>query len=171
MPLYPPSIMRSLVHATLPLLLATSSCGTTHASADAGAATPFQARAWQGAGLDYLWPEAGSANLEGRADVAVAFSGGGSRAFASAVGEARALEALGLMAKAKYISSVSGGSWFATLYYYYQDVGGNPEPDDETFLCPYTEPGNETLDALSVLPAGCALNAPTVIAPTQAHAA
>lgn len=32
----------------------------------------------------------------------------------------RALEELKLMPQVRYLASVSGGSWFTTLYYYYQ---------------------------------------------------
>lgn len=34
--------------------------------------------------------------------------------------QVRALEELELMPQIQYLASVSGGSWFSTLYYYYQ---------------------------------------------------
>eukprot|EP00434_Breviolum_minutum_P005784 symbB.v1.2.005099.t1/scaffold234.1/size257806/18 len=49
-------------------------------------------------------------------ETALAFSGGGGRAFAFSLGVLRALEHLGLMRYVDGISSVSGGSWAASVY-------------------------------------------------------
>ena len=48
----------------------------------------------------------------------VCFSGGGGRAFTCALGQLRALHALGLWSNIDYVSAVSGGSWLACLATY-----------------------------------------------------
>ena len=56
--------------------------------------------------------------LGDRGLIGVAFSGGGSRAYAAAMGQMRALHELGLLSRTDYISSVSGGSWASTVLTY-----------------------------------------------------
>lgn len=46
----------------------------------------------------------------------VCISGGGSRSLAAAMGELRALSALGLLEKVGWLSTVSGGTWAGTLF-------------------------------------------------------
>src|SRR5688500_13437767 len=48
----------------------------------------------------------------------VAFSGGGTRAAAATLGQLRALECLGWLDRARYVSAVSGGAWAAVPYLY-----------------------------------------------------
>ena len=45
----------------------------------------------------------------------VAFSGGGSRSFANAIGTLRALEELGLAREVEAVSAVSGGAWASSI--------------------------------------------------------
>lgn len=53
-----------------------------------------------------------------RAETGVCFSGGGSRSMALSIGQLRGLSQLGLLDKVRYTSSVSGGSWAATVFSY-----------------------------------------------------
>ena len=74
------------------------------------------------------FPEFYSSNLYGNKvpdinKVSIAISGGGPRSFNVTMGYFRALTKMGYKNKAKYVSSVSGGSWFYSLYSYYQTYG------------------------------------------------
>ena len=74
------------------------------------------------------FPEFYSSNLYGNNvpdinKVSIAISGGGPRSFNVTMGYFRALTKMGYKNKAKYVSSVSGGSWFYSLYSYYQTYG------------------------------------------------
>lgn len=51
-----------------------------------------------------------------KANIGICFSGGGSRALTCAWGQMLGLETLGLMQKARYLSSVSGGTWASSIY-------------------------------------------------------
>ena len=53
-----------------------------------------------------------------KANLAFCFSGGGSRALTCAWGQMLGLKTLNLMNKARYISSVSGGTWATSIYNY-----------------------------------------------------
>lgn len=53
-----------------------------------------------------------------KSNLGIAFSGGGSRSFSASMGYMRALEKLQVTDNVDYISSVSGGSWFSSLYLY-----------------------------------------------------
>jgi hypothetical protein len=53
-----------------------------------------------------------------RANLALCFSGGGSRALTCAWGQMLGLSTLNLIEKARYISSVSGGTWASSIYTY-----------------------------------------------------
>ncbi len=55
-------------------------------------------------------------------NIGLVFSGGGSRSASLTIGQLRALNMLELMDNIKYISSVSGGSWAATVYSYYKGI-------------------------------------------------
>ena len=54
--------------------------------------------------------------LKNKADLGIAASGGGSRAAVATLGQFRGLEQMGLLGRARYISSVSGGTWFCAPY-------------------------------------------------------
>lgn len=74
------------------------------------------------------------AHLAGR-DVGIALSGGGSRAASAALGELRALHVAiagqpPFIGRVKYVSSVSGGTWFAVPYTFLSD----PKLTDADFL-------------------------------------
>lgn len=72
-----------------------------------------------------------------RVETALAFSGGGGRALAFSLGVLRALEHLGLMRYVDGISSVSGGSWAASVYMFstlpvQHLLGASTEPSELT---------------------------------------
>ncbi|KAH8061498.1 hypothetical protein JL722_4126 [Aureococcus anophagefferens] len=127
-----------------------------------------RAQVWQNAGTAYAWPEDDVEAVASKPSVGVAFSGGGTRSYAASVGVAQALEALGLLSKIKYMSGVSGGSWFVSALAYDQS------DDEAALLCPhrggngarharrpYAPPSNLTLEYLADLPAGCMADATT----------
>ncbi|MGB0388775.1 MAG: hypothetical protein ACPGWR_28480 [Ardenticatenaceae bacterium] len=74
----------------------------------------------------------------------VCFSSGGSRAASAAVGQMRALHALGLLDSIGAISGVSGGGWFGTIFTY-----ASTDFDDATLLGPILEPEEITIENLS----------------------
>lgn len=106
----------------------------------------FTTDVWYSQGQSYVWPEQ-QAGV--KPNVGVCFSGGGTRALSAAMGQLRALLSLNLMSNVDYISSVSGGSWAAAAFTYYNQGAAN----DEEFLGVITEPADITLDKLKVLPA------------------
>jgi Patatin-like phospholipase len=65
----------------------------------------------------------------------IAFSGGGTRSASATLGQLRALNRLGWLKKARYISAVSGGSWAAVPYIYLPE-----KYDDDSFLGEYYPP-------------------------------
>jgi hypothetical protein len=74
------------------------------------------------------YPEFYSSNLYGNKvpdinKVSICISGGGTRSFCVSMGYFRALNKMGYKNKAEYISSVSGGSWFYSVYSFYQTYG------------------------------------------------
>lgn len=79
--------------------------------------------------------------------VGVCLSGGGSRALTAAMGQLRALTALGLMNNVAFISSVSGGTWAAGAYTYLP-----ASISDDDFLGPVVQPGDITPESLQTLP-------------------
>ena len=78
--------------------------------------------------MPYVPPErAMLPELRAKDDLGIAVSGGGGRAAVAALGQFRALRSLGLLERARYVSSDSGGSWFCGPFEY-----ANPKlvPDD-----------------------------------------
>jgi len=80
------------------------------------------------------FPESQLASLTAKPNLGLAFSGGGNRAAVCALGQLRGLKAIGALSKVRYISAVSGGSWFAVPYSFVAD--------EKTFLGTYVPPGN-----------------------------
>tara|TARA_B110000967_G_scaffold193549_1_gene221235 strand:+ start:4098 stop:5699 length:1602 start_codon:yes stop_codon:yes gene_type:complete len=74
---------------------------------------------------DFVFPETTPELLSRTNNCGICFSGGGTRSMAATMGQLRALHKLGLLAKARYISSVSGGSWAAAIYTYYKNESIN----------------------------------------------
>lgn len=61
------------------------------------------------------------AELQRRDAFGIAFSGGGTRAASAALGELRALEVLGWLDRARYVTAVSGGAWAAVPFTFLPD--------------------------------------------------
>lgn len=98
-----------------------------------------------------VFPEMGTDLPSRTAPVGVCLSGGGTRALSAGMGQLRALNALGLLARTRYLSCVSGGSWLATSFTYNATSG-----TDEEFLGPITAPEHITLASLiEALPTEC----------------
>lgn len=75
-------------------------------------------------------------------NVGICLSGGGSVAMMAALGQLRGLNHLGLLSKAKAISTVSGGSWATVPFIYLPD-----DISDEEFLGDFVgDPASLTLD-------------------------
>src|SRR5262245_43778507 len=55
-------------------------------------------------------------------DLGIAFSGGGTRSASATVGQLRGLEQNGWLARVRYMTAVSGGSWAAVPYTYSRNV-------------------------------------------------
>jgi hypothetical protein len=85
--------------------------------------------------------------LHARPSFGIAFSGGGTRSAAATIGELRALSALGLLDKARYVAAVSGGSW-ATVSWIFAPEGFS----EADLLGRYTLP--EQIDAGSLADPG-----------------
>ena len=129
-------------------------------------ASTINAQAWRARGdatpplfpdeSRFTFPEKHSQSLAGRGEVGICFSGGGSRAFVAAAGQARALLFLGLVDKIKYSASVSGGSWFHTLWQFWSSGAS----DEAQLLGPYVPPRALNESFLRAMPGGCCLGAP-----------
>ncbi len=75
-----------------------------------------------------------------KANIGFCFSGGGSRALTCAWGQLLGLKALDLISSARYISSVSGGTWASAVYNYLPD-----HISDDELLGAYYSPENLSL--------------------------
>lgn len=96
---------------------------------------------------DFTYPEASLVSLSEKADLGVAFSGGGTRSASAVAGQLRGLKAIGLLGKVKYISAVSGGAWGAGPFTFL------PERfDEDEFLGEVLPPRKITVDSLNNLP-------------------
>lgn len=73
-------------------------------------------------------------DLREKDDLGICFSGGGTRAATAATGQLRALRALGILDRTRYIAAVSGGSWAATPYIF------SPRSNEERLLGPLRSP-------------------------------
>ena len=102
----------------------------------------LHARAWKtvdarGVALSTPYPETTLGALRDRANVGIAFSGGGNRAATQTLGQLRALDALGLLRRVKYISAVSGGTWCMVPYTFLPEAS---RQRDALFLGPLRAP-------------------------------
>ena len=107
------------------------------------------------------FPENDIEALKTKADLGLAFSGGGNRAAVCALGQVRALTEIGVMKNVRYVSSVSGGSWFCVPYTFHHE-------DEKTFLGSYVPPEKLHWDVLTKPPikssfAWCATHAKTPV--------
>ena len=60
---------------------------------------------------DFIYPELEIIDISNKSNIGIALSGGGTRAATLSLGWLRALHELGFLVKARYISSISGGTW------------------------------------------------------------
>jgi len=81
--------------------------------------------------------------IQSKDDLGISLPGGAMRACVYSLGVLRALHKMGILERARYISSVSGSSWLTSIYSY-QTVCSTGE-----FLGEYICPENLTLDKLS----------------------
>lgn len=75
-----------------------------------------------------------------KSNIGICFSGGGSRAMTCAWGQMLGLRTLNMIDKARYISSVSGGTWASSIYTYLPD-----NITDDDLLGAYYPPENLSL--------------------------
>ncbi len=95
----------------------------------------LNAKAWQttnGIPVAADFPE--SELLKSKPNTAIAFTGGGSRAFVASFGVLSALHELDLFKKIRYIGGISGGAWATSTFTYAQNM------DEDRFLCPIVQP-------------------------------
>jgi len=109
---------------------------------------PVETQMWFGVGEPgFVFPELRTdaddrvLALQRKPDFAVCLSGGGFRATTCALGWVRALHAMGILDRARYLCSNSGGSWFNTCFSYQSSVS------PEHFLGPYVPPEELDVDA------------------------
>lgn len=89
--------------------------------------------------------------LKNRPNTAIAFTGGGSRAYVASIGYLAGLNKLGLLDKVRYIGGISGGAWATTTYTYAQNVSS-----DDVLLGDVLAPQDITQDNLNMMQNGCA---------------
>lgn len=115
-------------------------------------ADEFSARAWQSA---KKYPEPSDfpeiPYLKDKPNTAIAFTGGGSRAYLSALGSLAALHKLDLLKNVRYIGGISGGAWATSTFSFVQNV-----KDDDVFLGPVLGPKEITQEKLKEMDPNCA---------------
>ncbi len=105
----------------------------------------LNARVWVSQGENYTFPES-THGVNTRTGICL--SGGGTRALTAAMGQLRGLRKLNLLSEVDYLSSVSGGTWAAAAFTFYNS---GAEHDDQ-FLGPITDPKNINDGILKDLP-------------------
>jgi hypothetical protein len=103
---------------------------------------------WFSNGTTYTWPEQEAGVTP---NVGVCFPGGGTRALSAAMGQLRAMIDQNIIQNVDYISCVSGGSWAATAFAYYNSGASS----DADFLGAVTDPANITEAGLDALSTSC----------------
>jgi hypothetical protein len=92
---------------------------------------------------------------------AVAFSGGGTRAFTAAIGQLAALNELGLLKDVRYIAGISGGSWATATFSFAQLGEYGVAEDDAQLLGPIFQPEMLNETTLSEIDELCARRSAT----------
>eukprot|EP00286_Rhodomonas_abbreviata_P019853 CAMPEP_0181311752 /NCGR_PEP_ID=MMETSP1101-20121128/13316_1 /TAXON_ID=46948 /ORGANISM="Rhodomonas abbreviata, Strain Caron Lab Isolate" /LENGTH=576 /DNA_ID=CAMNT_0023418527 /DNA_START=26 /DNA_END=1756 /DNA_ORIENTATION=- len=113
----------------------------------------LSARAWQtNAQFPSIedFPEAKLFEDNGKPNTAIAFSGGGSRAFTTAMGYLAALHELDLFENIRYIGGISGGGWAVTSFSFVQNVS-----DDTVLLGKIVQPEDIRLADLKTMDERC----------------
>mmetsp|Transcript_13113 Transcript_13113/g.12707 ORF Transcript_13113/g.12707 Transcript_13113/m.12707 type:complete len:569 (-) Transcript_13113:163-1869(-) len=111
----------------------------------------LKAYAWQSKNDDVEFthfPE--NQYIQSRPNVAIGFSGGGSRAFVAAAGQISALNELSLLGNIKYIGGISGGAWATIIVSYAQNI-----KNVRDFLCDIIEPENINIKVLETMNHEC----------------
>jgi len=83
---------------------------------------------------DFIFPEMEYAEIKGKKNVGICFSGGGTRSASLTMGQLRALNMLGVLPEIRYLSAVSGGSWGSFPFLFLDE-----KISDEHFLGKYIE--------------------------------
>src|SRR5690349_17039994 len=111
--------------------------------------TNFTTKIWFSQDENYTWPEqqAGVAP-----NVGVCFPGGGTRAMCAAMGQLNALVNQNIIQSIDYMSCVSGGSWAAAAFAYYDPATAITDQD---FLGPITAPADINETNLNALDPNC----------------
>jgi len=117
-----------------------------------GVLATLNARAWKS---QSAYPTASdfpeSELLKSKPNTAIAFSGGGSRAYTAAMGYLAGLYELDLLKNVRYIGGVSGGAWATTTFTYVQNVS-----DDQVFLGKIVQPEDIRYEELKIMDPSCA---------------
>lgn len=88
--------------------------------------------------------------LKNKPNTAIAFTGGGSRAYVASIGILAGLYKLDLLKNVRYISGISGGAWATTTYTYAQGIA------DDVLLGPVVNPEDLTQSNLKNMNSKCA---------------
>lgn len=116
----------------------------------------LNARAWKSS-ADYPtaadYPE--TELLKSKPNTALAFSGGGSRAYIATMGYLAAIRDLDLLKNVRYIGGISGGGWATTTFTFVQNV-----TDDNIFLGEIVAPEDIKLEDLKKMDPACARSLP-----------
>lgn len=109
-------------------------------------------RAWKSTSRNPIpsdYPENDLPALKSKPSTAVAFSGGGIRAYAGTIGFLAGLRDAGLLDDIRYIGGVSSSAWAVAAYCY-----GNVQ-DDQIFLGPLYPPEAITWNVLNAMNKDC----------------
>lgn len=117
-----------------------------------GVLATLNARAWRSSGA---YPTAAdfpeTELLKNKPNTAIAFSGGGSRAYTAAMGYLAGLRDLDLLKNVRYIGGISGGAWATTTFTFVQNV-----TDDNVFLGKIVQPADIKYEELKEMDPACA---------------
>lgn len=113
----------------------------------------LKARAWQSTSFPTSadFPELSDPSVTSKKNVAIGFTGGGSRSYIASMGYLSALNKLGLIPNIRYVVGISGGAWATTVFSYTQN-----QVDDETFLGPILMPEELSEEILQQMDPKCA---------------
>jgi len=112
----------------------------------------LQVRAWKSNTILPIssdFPERQLPSLRAKPDTAIAFSGGGIRAYATTIGFLAGLRDAGYLDSVKYIGGVSSSSWAVSAFCF-----GNVQ-DDDVFLGPINQPDQISLNRLNIIDKDC----------------
>lgn len=118
-----------------------------------GTVSALNVKAWQSTAQFQTaadFPE--SEVLKNKPNTAIAFTGGGSRAYTAAIGHLAGLRDLDLLKNVRYIGGISGGAWATMSYVYAQHTA-----DDQVLLGTTIPPEEITVDRLNQLDQRCLL--------------